>query len=172
MERRGRTYQRRIIILSAVTLTLIFAAGILETTGASEKTVYYFWAQNCSACKEAQAFYKKPDGIKDGSPWIYNGIKFVPYRIVDENNKIITKNMNQLNSMCDTIKKNSGSVNFVYFRRDIYEYYKNNNIPYYRKDEKYSRKDEPFPTPIFVAGNRVVLGFNQDLLQKAIDAAK
>lgn len=96
----------------------------------------------------------------------------MPYRIVDENNTIIRTNINTLNGMCAVIVKKTGSGNFVYFRREIYEYYKNKNLPYYRKQEKYNRKDEPFPTPIFVVGERVVLGFNQDLLQKAIDAAK
>lgn len=148
---------------------MIFADEF-SMSAATEKTVYYFWAQNCSACKEAQSFYKKPDGIKDGSSWMYNGLKFVPYCIVDENNKVIARNMNKLNSMCDAILKKTGNGKFVYFRRDIYEYYKNKNLPYYKKEEKYSRKDEPFPTPIFIAGNRVILGFNQEQVQKAIDA--
>ena len=153
-------------------LTGIVLLSELMLNAVSDKTVYYFWAQNCSACKEAQAFYKKPEGIKDGSSWTYNGIKFVPYRIVDENNKVISKNINQLTGMCAAIAKKTGTANIVYFRRDVYEYYKNKNLPYYKKEEKYSRKDEPFPTPVFIIGNRVVLGFNQDLVQKAVDAAK
>ena len=158
-------------------LYLIFFTGLFSVcnyplNAAQDKTVYYFWAQNCSSCKEAQAFYKKPDGSKDGSSWIFNGIKFVSYRIVDENNRIIQTNINKLNVMCAAIAKRTGDGNFVYFRRDIYEYYRNKNLPYYRKQEKYSRKDEPFPTPVFITGNRVVLGFNQDLLQKAINAAE
>jgi len=180
MERRIGTHQRRITIMKSITKNISSAICLLSIilgcelflNAASEKTVYYFWAENCSACKDAQAFYKKPDGIKDGSSWINNGIKFVPYRIVDGNNKIISKNMDQLNSMCSSIAKKTGSGNFVYFRRDVYEYYKNKNLPYFRKEEKYSRKDEPFPTPIFVIGNRVVLGFNQDLVQKALGAVK
>ncbi len=159
-------------LIAAICFASLFSAGESSSKAASDKTVYYFWAQNCSACKEAEVFYKKPADIKDGSSWNYNGIKFVPYKIVDENNKIISKNMNQLNGMCASILKKTGTGNFVYFRRDVYEYYKNKNLPYYRKEEKYSRKDEPFPTPVFVVGNRVVLGFNQDLLQKAIDAVK
>lgn len=160
------------ILLSAICFAGLFSIIPCPADAAPVKTVYYFWAQNCSSCKEAHAFYKKPEGIEDGSSWVYNGIKFVPYRIVDENNTIIRTNINTLNGMCAVIVKKTGSGNFVYFRREIYEYYKNKNLPYYRKQEKYNRKDEPFPTPIFVVGERVVLGFNQDLLQKAIDAAK
>jgi hypothetical protein len=159
-------------IYAIIFLICTVSAFELMLNAASDKTVYYFWAENCSACKEAHAFYKKPDGIKDGSSWTYNGIKFVPYRIVDGNNKINSGNMAKLTSMCEAIAKKTGSGNFVYFRRDIYEYYKNKNLPYYRKEEKYSRKDESFPTPIFVIGDRVVLGFNQDLVQKAINAVK
>jgi thiol-disulfide isomerase/thioredoxin len=160
------------LLLSAVCFIIILFGGKYTLEAASDKTVYYFWAENCSACKEAQAFYRKPADIKDGSSWTYNGIKFIPYKIVDGNNKVISKNINQLTGMCAAIVKRTGTGNIVYFRREIYEYYKNKNLPYYRKEEKYSRKDEPFPTPVFVIGNRVILGFSQDLVQKAIDAAK
>ena len=163
---------RTAAIISLFFFTLLIPGVKFSLDAASDKTVYYFWAQNCSACKEAHQFYKKPEAIKDGSSWNFNGIKFVSYRIVDEDNKAISANMNRLNSMCSSILKRTGTGNFVYFRRDIYEYYKNKNLPYYRKEEKYSRKDEPFPTPIFLTGDRVVLGFNHDLLQKAVDAAR
>lgn len=136
------------------------------------KTVYLFYAENCIACKEAHAFYKKPAGLKDGSSWTHGRIKFITYRIVDENNKIISGNMKRLTDICAAITKKTGNSNFVHYRRDVYEYYKNKNLPYFRKEEKYSRKDEPFPTPVFITGNRVILGFNQDLLQKAIDSGK
>jgi hypothetical protein len=159
-------------ILITICFTAIFFSGFSMSNASSEKTVYYFWAENCNACKEAQAFYKKPDGIKDGASWTHNGIKFVSYRLADGNNKLNSANMNQLNNMCSAITKRTGSSSFVYFRRDVYEYYKNKNLPYYRKEEKYSRKDEPFPTPVFVIGDRVILGFNQDLIKKALDAVK
>lgn len=134
--------------------------------------VYYFYADNCSACRQAQAFYRKPDVLKDGGTWTYNGITFVAYRIVDANNRTIGKNIDKLNRMCAEIAKKRGESRFVYFRRDVYEYYKNKGLPYFRKEEKYSRKDEPFPTPVFVIGERVVLGFSQDLVQQALSAAK
>ncbi len=159
-------------ILSSFCFTALLFAMELTGNADSNKTIYYFWAENCTACKEAQIYYKKPDGIKDGASWTHNGIKFVSYRIVDGNNKINTGNMNQLNNMCAAIARRTGSANFVHFRRDVYEYYKNKNLPYYRKEEKYSRKDEPFPTPVFLIGDRVILGFNQDLIQKALNAAK
>lgn len=137
-----------------------------------DKRVYYFYADNCSACRQAQTFYRKPDGLKDGGTWTYNGITFVAYRIVDANNRTIGKNIDKLNRMCADIAKKKGESRFVYFRRDVYEYYKNKGIPYFRKEEKYSRKDEPFPTPVFVIGERVVLGFSQELVQQALSAAK
>lgn len=162
----------RKILLTAVFSLLIISSCKFPLIAASDVTVHYFWAENCSACKEAQVFYNKPADIKDGSQWIYNGIKFVSFKIVDGNNKVISKNISKLISMCDGIAKKTGSGNFVYYRRDIYEFYKNKNLPYFRKEDKYSRKDEPFPTPVFVIGNRVVIGFNQELVQKSIQAAK
>ncbi len=162
---------QRIIFLQLLFVTAIFNMGSVSAPK-SGKTVYYFWAQNCSSCREAATFYGKPEKINDGASWTYSGIKFIPYRIADENSKVLAKNINQLTSHCESILKRTGSGNFVYYRRDIYEYYKKNNLPYYRKDEKYSRKDEPFPTPVFITGNRVILGFNNDLLMKAVNAAK
>lgn len=153
----------------SIIIAALLAASSLQ---AGQGKVYYFYADNCSACKEAQAYYKKPDGLKDGGTWTYNGITFTAYRIVDANNRVVARNIDVLNSMCAAIGKRKGDNKFVYFRRDIYEYYKNKGLPFYRKEDKYSRKNEAFPTPVFVIGDRVVLGFNQDFVQQAINAAK
>ncbi len=156
-------------------ITIIFAALIAASTLQAQQgrgEVYYFYADNCAACKQAQVFYNKPGGLRDGGSWTHNGITFIAYKIADSNNKVINKNINTLNNLCTAIGKRKGNNNFVYFRRDIYEYYKNKGLPYFRKEEKYSRKDEAFPTPVFVIGDRVVLGFNQDLVQQALKASR
>ncbi|HOP62113.1 MAG TPA: hypothetical protein PK358_02590 [Spirochaetota bacterium] len=159
----------KIKITFAVSLILV----VLSLSAQQGKgRVYYFYADNCSSCKQAQAYYKKPAGLKDGGAWTFNGTKFIAYRIVDSNNRILKNNIAKLNSLCDAITRRKGDSNFVYYRRDIYEYYKNRGLPYFRKEEKYSRKDEPFPTPVFVIGNRVVLGFNQVIIQQSINAMK
>ncbi len=158
-----------------IKITMIIAAVIAASSLQAQQgkgKVFYFYADNCSACKQAQAFYNKPESLKDGGSWIHNGITFIAYKIADSNNQVITKNINTLNNMCALIGKRKGDNNFIYFRRDVYEYYKHKGLPYFRKEEKYSRKDEAFPTPIFVIGERVVLGFNQDLVQQALNAAK
>lgn len=157
----------RITVIAAA----LIAASSLQAQQVKGK-VYYFYADNCVSCKEAQAFYKKPEGLKDGGSWNYNGITFIAYRIADSGNKIVSGNISILNNMCAAIAKRKGDGKFVYFRRDVYEYYKNKGLPYFRKEDKYSRKDEAFPTPVFVIGDRVVLGFNQELIQQAINAAK
>ncbi|OQA95886.1 MAG: hypothetical protein BWY23_02231 [Spirochaetes bacterium ADurb.Bin218] len=74
--------------------------------------------------------------------------------------------------MCSEIKTRTKANNFVYFRRDVYEFYINKGLPYFKKEDKYSRKDEPFPTPIFVIGDRVVLGFNPELIQSSMMLVK
>lgn len=155
----------------SIIIAAVIAASSLQT-GYGKGKVYYFYADNCSACREAQVFYKKPDVLKDGGTWTSNGITFTGYKIVDSNNRVLMNNINILNNLCASIEKRKGDARFVYFRRDIYEYYKNKGLPYYRKEEKYSRKNEAFPTPVFVIGDRVVLGFNQDLVQQAIAAEK
>ncbi len=163
---------KQIKILSAIAV-LIFISGLnfsIAQTGS--KTIYYFYAENCSACKQAEAHFNKPAGIKDGESWRHGLNTFVPYRIVDSSNKIQTQNMKRLTDMCDGLAKRLGTNEFVYFRREKYQYYKKNNLPYYKKDDKYSRRDDAFPTPIFIIGDRVVLGFNLTLIQQSISLMK
>lgn len=158
-------------IKTGLIIAAVIAASSLQAQQGKGK-VFYFYADNCSACKQAQAFYNKPEGMQDGGSWTHNGITFTAYKIADSNNRVITKNINTLNNLCAAISKRKGDNNFVYFRRDVYEYYNNKGLPYFRKEEKYSRKDEAFPTPVFIIGNRVVLGFNQDLIQQALSTVK
>ena len=67
---------------------------------------------------------------------------------MDENNKIIPANLKKLTDLCDAILKRTGTSEFVYFRREVYEYHKKKNLPYYYRQSKYSRRDDPFPTPV------------------------
>jgi len=159
-----------------ITLALLFLMLLnwqnYSEVSAKTQTMYYFYAENCSACKQAEAYYKKPSGIKDGASWQHGGNTFVPYRIVDRNNKVQMNNIKKLTDMCDTISKKLGTDEFVYFRREKYEYYKKNSLPYYKKESKYSRKNDAFPTPVFIIGDRVILGFNLTLIQQSINLLK
>jgi len=154
-------------------LGIVFISGLnLSTAQTGTKTIYYFYAENCSACKQAEAHFKKPAGIKDGESWRHGMNTFVSYRIVDGSNKVQMNNIKKLTDMCDALSKKLGTAEFVHFRRDKYQYYKKNNLPYYKKDDKYSRRDDPFPTPIFIIGDRVILGFNLTLIQQSISLMK
>jgi len=149
-------------IYSLVMLSVVAVFFSMEdmNAAAKKKTVYYFYAENCEACKRAQNHFKKPESIKANGSWDYNGITFIQYRIVDENNKLIHKNINKLNAICSQIVKKTGKKDIVYYDRDVYEYYNNKGIPHYRKEGRYARKDEAFPTPVFIIGDRIILGFN------------
>ncbi len=163
---------KQIKMISTIAVLIIISGLNFSIAQTGSKTIYYFYADNCSACKQAEAYYKKPSGIKDGASWQYKGNVFIPYRIVDSNNQIQMNNIKKLTDMCDSIVKKTGSSEFVYYRREKFEYYKNNKIPYYKKDSKYSRKNEAFPTPVFIIGNRVVLGFNLTLIEQSIQQSK
>ena len=158
------------VLLFLLILSTAFYTDIQSQTGV--KTVYYFYAENCSACKQAESHFKKPAGIKDGESWRNGMYTFVPYRIVDGSNRIQNTNMKKLTDMCDELKKRLGSSEFVYFRREKYEYYKKNNLPFYKKEDKYNRRDDAFPTPVFIIGDRVVLGFNLTLIQQSMGLMK
>lgn len=160
--------------MKRITAICILAAAALGLCGdginaaPKNKTIYYFYAENCESCRRAQAHFKKPADIKDGTPWNYENISIVPYRIVDGNNTLIKTNIKILNNMCEEIKKKTGKNEIVYYDRETYEYYNNKGIPYYRKQGRYVKKDEAFPTPVFIIGSRVVLGFNLTLINSAI----
>lgn len=157
------------ILLLCITVSLfsLIDAGKKVSAASGKKNIYYFYAEYCEACKRAQDHYKKPAKLEDAGSWIYEDLNFTAYRIVDENNKPVKKNINKLINMCESIKKRTGKSEFVYYDRDTYEYYNKNGIPYYQKQGRYAKKNDPFPTPVFIIGDRVILGFNLNLINSA-----
>ena len=158
------------LIMSFIFTITFFSGGTLNAV--SNKKIYYFYAENCESCRKSAAYYKKPDKIQDGNSWKYDDITIIPFRIVDGDNMIVRRNLDILINMCEGIKKKSGKNGFVYFDRDTYEYYSKNGLPYYMKEDRYARRDEAFPTPVFIIGDRVVLGFNLNLINKALGVLK
>jgi glutaredoxin len=77
---------------------------------------------------------------------------------MNETNK---KNMRAMVSMLEAIKKKKGAAPFVYQERLQYEYYTKNGMPYYKREERYSRKDEPMPVPVFIINDKAYVGFGQ-----------
>jgi hypothetical protein len=163
---------KHITIAITLLFTILLTGNNISSVNAQTSPIYYFYAENCSACKQAESYYKKPSGIKDGSSWQHGGKTFIPYRIVDGNNKVQMNNIKKLTDMCDAISKKLGTDEFVYFRREKYKYYKKDRLPYYKNDSKYSRKNDAFPTPVFIIGDRVVLGFNLTLIEQSIKMLK
>lgn len=157
------------ILLLCITVSLfsMIDAGTHVKAASGKKNIYYFYAEYCEACKRAENHFQKPAKLADGASWIYEDLNFTAYRIVDEKNKPVKKNINKLINMCESIKKRSGKSEFVYYDRDTYEYYNKNGIPYYQKQGRYAKKNEPFPTPVFIIGDSVILGFNLNLINSA-----
>lgn len=160
----------KVIFIPLVLAICLFQGDTLNAL--NTKTIYYFYAENCESCRKAQAHYKKPDGIKDGTSWQHGDITIIPYRIVDSNNKLVRANIGLLINMCEKIQKKTGKNEFVYYDRDLYEYYSKDGLPYYRKENRYARRDDPFPTPVFIIGDRVVLGFNLNLINNSLAVFK
>lgn len=157
------------IMIICLTVSLFSMSDTVNTVSAAsgKKNIYYFYAEYCEACKRAQDHFKKPAKIADGASWTYDDMNFVAYRIVDENNKPVKRNINKLIEMCESIKKRTGKNGFVYYDRDTYEYHTKDGLPWYTKQGRYAKKDDPFPTPVFIIGDRVILGFNLNLINNA-----
>ncbi|HPS58387.1 MAG TPA: hypothetical protein PK514_09795 [Spirochaetota bacterium] len=153
-----------LLLCLTVSIFSMLDAGTPVSAASGKKNVYYFYAEYCEACKRAADHFKKPAKLADGASWIYEDLNFISYRIVDEQNKLVKKNINKLINMCESIKKRTGKSEFIYYDRDTYEYHTKNGLPYYKKQNRYAKKDDPFPTPVFIIGDRVILGFNLNLI--------
>lgn len=158
---------KKFICLSTLAFVILLSPVNSMKAADGKKTIYYFYAENCESCRRAQDYFKKPAAIKDGNSWTYEDLTIVSYRIVDEKNNPVKKNIQILNKLCEGIKKKSGKSEIVYYDRETYEYYNKKGIPYYRKQGRYVKKDEPFPTPVFIIGERIILGFNLNLINSA-----
>ena len=65
-------------------MSLFFSASMLMQGGLplnaeGGKTVYYFWRRTATRAKRPMNSIKSPEGIKDGSSWTWNGIRFIPF---------------------------------------------------------------------------------------------
>lgn len=140
----------------AIIISILLLANSLW---AKEKvtTIYFFESAICPHCKQANEYLAK-------NSHRFKQVKIIKYQLVnkngvmDETNK---KNLKILVSMLNAIQQKKGNTPFIYYERVAYEYYEKNGIPYYKSANRYSKKDEPIPVPLFIINDTVYLGFDQ-----------
>lgn len=125
-------------------------------------TIYFFESAVCPHCKQANEYFVK-------NKHRMQKIKLIKYEllnkngVMDQNNK---KNLQILVAMLEKIKKQKGDKPFIYHERIAYNYYTRNGLPYYKSADKYSKKDEPVPVPLFIINDTVYLGFDNFVITK------
>lgn len=150
------------------TLKLFFVTCILlivsyaSSANTGVTTIYFFESAVCPHCKQANEYFEK-------NKQRMHKIKLIKYEllnkngVMDQNNK---KNLQILVFMLEKIKKQKGDKPFIYFERVAYSYYTKNGLPYYKSANRYSKKDEPVPVPLFIINDTVYLGFDNFVIKK------
>lgn len=146
-----------LVILSLLLITLWYGYAESAVT-----TIYFFESAVCPHCKQANEYFiKNKNRMKN--------VKIIKYELLNkngvmgENNK---KNLKILVSMLEKIKKQKGDTPFIYHERVGYTYYTKNGLPYYKSADRYSKKDEPVPVPLFIINDTVYLGFDNFVISK------
>ena len=148
----------KVFIVAFFLLTASYSGS--ANTGVT--TIYFFESAVCPHCKQANEYFEK-------NKQKFQKIKIIKYEllnkngVMDQNNK---KNLQILVSMLEKIKKQKGDKPFIYFERVAYSYYTKNGLPYYKSADRYSKKDEPVPVPLFIINDTVFLGFDNFVISK------
>ncbi len=104
---------------------------------------------------------------------MFKNLKIVYYQLINESGRLDSlnrANVAKLVQMLENIKRRKGDVPFIREGVHEYHYYTKNGIPYYRREDRYSRKDEPMPIPVFIFNDQVYVGYNR-YLEAAIKKA-
>lgn len=149
----------------AVVLIIVSYSGLANT---AVTTIYFFESAVCPHCRQANEYFEK-------NKHRMQKVKIIKYEllnkngIMDQNNK---KNLQTLVSMLEKIKKQKGDKPFIYFERIAYSYYTKDGLPYYKSPDRYSKKDEPVPVPLFIINDTVYLGFDNFVISKIEQSIK
>ena len=136
----------------------------------SDAVIHFFGSPLCPSCVEAQSYFDSSAGRQR----LLNA-RVIRYDIVNDRGEMDAagkKNMGILVQKLEDIKKVKGDQPFIVRDRQLYEYYQKNGIPYHRREERYSRRDEPLPIPVFIVNESVYAGFNQHVISELARAVR
>ncbi|MGQ9843372.1 MAG: hypothetical protein ACUVRK_07375 [Spirochaetota bacterium] len=143
-------------------ICILLIVSYASSANTDVTTIYFFESAVCPHCKQANDYFGK-------NMQRLHKIKLIKYELVnkngvmDQNNK---KNLQILVTMLEKIKKQKGNKPFIYYERVAYGYYTRNGLPYYKSADRYSKKDEPVPVPLFIINDTVYLGFDNFVIKK------
>lgn len=149
-------------IWNSIVLSVVVFLSYVVYAHNAVTTIYFFESAVCPHCKQANEYFT-------AHKHKMKNIRIIKYELInkngimDHNNK---KNLKILVTMLENIKKQKGDTPFIYHERIAYNYYTKNGLPYYKSADKYSKKDEPVPVPLFIINDTVYLGFDNFVISK------
>lgn len=148
------------IHISVFTLCLFILQSVFGESTVT--TIYFFESAVCPHCKQANQYFMN-------NKHRMQKIRLLKYELLNKNGVMDQNNKNNLQilvSMLEKIKKQKGDKPFIYLERVAYTYYTKNGLPYYKSTDRYSKKDEPVPVPLFIINDTVYLGFDNFVISK------
>lgn len=154
----------KVSVIAVVLLTVTYS-GFANT---AVTTIYFFESAVCPHCRQANEYFEK-------NKYRMQKVKIIKYELLNKNGIMDQKNKKNLQilvSMLEKIKKQKGDNPFIYQERIAYNYYTKNGLPYYKSQDRYSKKDDPVPVPIFIINDTVYLGFDNFVISKIEQSIK
>ena len=159
----------RLFLLSAVFAVFFVSMIPLSSAGEKQVTVHFFESAVCPACKSAREFL---DGYKGRSD-----LTVIYYEVRNKENRVDSgnvRNIKKINMMLAGIDRKNGHKPFIYDdTMKAYTLLIEKDVPCYEKRISQSTVlKKPLPVPLFVIGDRVVAGFQKNLIIRFIEQEK
>ncbi|HOO70764.1 MAG TPA: hypothetical protein PK926_03305 [Spirochaetota bacterium] len=160
---------RRLFLLPAVFAAFIVSTMPLSGAGEKKVTVHFFESAVCPACKSAKEFL---DGYKSRTD-----ITVIFYEVRNRENNVDSRNLGnikKINMMLADIDRRNGHKPFIYDdTMKAYTLLIEKDVPCYEKRISQSTVlKKPLPVPLFIIGDRVVAGFQKNLIIRFIEQEK
>lgn len=130
----------------------------------SDAVIHYFESPICPACRQADSFFNSPEGRSR----IANA-EIKRYELLNSRGEMGPDNRSNLKLLIgklEAIADKKGTASIVYRDGVMHEFYQRNGIPYHKSDDRYSRRDEPLPIPVFIVNDKVFAGFSQQVVNQ------
>ncbi len=153
----------------ALALTAVAAAGfVVQGADGSKEArlqVYFFTSGVCPICK--QAGRELPAMLRR-----YPRLELRTYEVRDAQNRVTDlhrRNMGTLMRLLQAIQLRTKGAPFIYERRTAYPFVAVRGVPYYEKKlSATTTVKKEVPVPVFILGDRVYVGYQQEILSQAL----
>jgi len=145
-------------------IIIIISIPVIHATQ-QQVVIYLFDSAVCPVCRQ----------VKNDLPGIqkqYQNLRVINYEIVNKSSKVDSnnqKNISILNNMLSMLDKKMKGKSIVQKDQKMYPYINIKGVPHYvNKLSEYTTIKVEFGVPIFIIGDKVLLGYNKVVLEREI----